>query len=96
MEAVVTMVIDADLKKDINATQQLVSVSTVDVPGIIAINEDKEDEDEAEGEEDVTNSTEAGARGLLEATMNKEKDLSPAARSPSILKARKRSQCSKW
>ena len=54
IEAVVTMVIDVDLEKDIDATQQPVSTSTVEVPGIIAINEDEEDKDEEAGEEEVT------------------------------------------
>jgi hypothetical protein len=91
MEAVVTMVIDMDLEKNIDATQQLVSMSTIDVPGIIVIKEDKEDKDEVAGEEDVTNSTEEVAKGLLEVTMNKEAETSPHLQDPpSILKARKK------
>jgi hypothetical protein len=89
-EAVETMVIDVDLNKDINVTQQQVSASTIDVRGIIAINEDEEDEDEAAGEEDA-DSTEAVAKGLPEAILNKEAETSLQLEDPpSILKTTKK------
>ncbi len=85
MEAVVTMVIDGDFEKGMDVTQQPVSASTVDVPGIIAINTDEEDKYEAAGEEEFTNSTEAVAKGLPEVTMNKEaSETSPQLQDPPL------------
>jgi hypothetical protein len=83
-EAVATMVIDVDFEKDIDATLQPVSMSAVEVPGIIVINEDKEDKDEEVGEEEVTNSIKAVAKGSPEAKSNEQRgrDHSSVARSP--------------
>jgi hypothetical protein len=90
-EAVATIMIDVDFEKDINATQQPVSASAVEVPGIIVINEDKEDKDEEVGEEEVTDSIKAVGKGSLVATMNKEAETTPLLQDhPSILKAGKK------
>lgn len=90
-EAVETMVIDVDLQKDIDKTQQ-VSASTIDVPEqIIAIDEDKEDKVDAAGEEEDTDSKKAVAKGLPEAILNKKAETSPQLEDPpSILKTSKK------
>jgi hypothetical protein len=85
------MLINVDFEKDIDATQQPVFISSVEVFGIIAMNEDKEDKEEEAGEEDVTDSTEVLAKGLLEVTMNNEVETTPLLKdAPSILKANKK------
>jgi hypothetical protein len=63
-------------------TQQPVSTSSVEVLGIIAMNEDEEDKEEEAGEEDVTDSTEVLAKGLPEATMNHEAETTPLLQDP--------------
>jgi hypothetical protein len=77
VEAVTTMVIDVDLEKDIDTTQQPVPASSVEVLGIISMNEDEEDKDEEAGEEEVTDFTEVLAKGSPEATMNNEAETTP-------------------
>jgi hypothetical protein len=85
------MVIDVDLEKDIHATQQPVPTSSVEVLGIMALNEDEEDEDEEAGEEDVTDFTEVLAKGSPEATMYNVAETAPLFQDPpSILKASKK------
>jgi hypothetical protein len=81
-EAVTTVVIDVDFEKDINATQQLVSASSVEVFGIMAMNEDEEDKEKEAGEEDATDSTGVPAKGLLEVTMNNEVETTPLLKDP--------------
>ncbi len=90
-ENVTTMVIDVDWEKDIHATQQPVPTSSVEVLGIMAMNEDEEDEDEEAGKEEVTDFTEVLAKGLPEATMYNEAQTTPLLQDPcSILKASKK------
>jgi hypothetical protein len=90
-EKVTTMVIDVDWEKDIHATQQPVPTSSVEVLGIMAMNEDKEDEDEEAGKEEVTDFTEVLAKGSPEATMYNEAETAPLLQDPpSILKASKK------
>jgi hypothetical protein len=83
-EAVTTMVIDVDLEKDIDATQQPVPASSVEVLGIMAMNKDEEDEDEEAGEEEVTDFMEVLAKGLLEATMYNEAETALLLQDPPL------------
>jgi hypothetical protein len=80
-----------DWEKDIHATQQPVPTSSVEVLGIMAMNEDEEDEDEEAGKEEVTDFTEVLAKGSPEATMYNEAQTAPMLQDPhSILKASKK------
>jgi hypothetical protein len=70
-----------------------VPVSSVEVLGINAMNEDEdeEDEDKEAGEEEVTYFMEVLAKGFPEATMNNKAETAPLLQNPpSILKASKK------